>query len=103
MEKLKIKAVSKIREFFLQKINQFKKPLANYQIPQNAMLRFKFYFQFLQSANREVAQEIRDEYTETMAKIMFSYFKSYTGGGGFEEEQLNLMNCVFRSPFKAAV
>ena len=102
VEKLKIKAVSKIREFFLQKINQFKKPLANYQIPQNAMLRFKFYFQFLQSANREVAQEIRDEYTETMAKIMFSYFKSYTGGGGFEE-QLNLMNCVFRSPFKAAV
>jgi len=79
VEKLKIKAVSKIREYFLQKINQFKKPLANYQIPQNAMLRFKFYFQFLASANREVAQEIRDEYTETMAKIMFSYFKSYTG------------------------
>lgn len=42
LEKLKIKAVSKIREYFLQKINQFKKPLANYQIPQNAMLKYKF-------------------------------------------------------------
>ena len=37
LEKLKIKAVAKIREYFLLKINQFKKPLANYQIPQNAM------------------------------------------------------------------
>jgi len=79
IEKLKIKAVTKIREFFLQKINQFKKPLTNYQIPQNAILKFKFYFQFLQSVNREVAKEVREEYTDTMSKIMFSYFKSYTG------------------------
>jgi len=79
LEKLKIKSVAKIREYFLLKINQFKKPLANYQIPQNAMLRFKFYFQFLQKVNREVASEIRDEYIDTMSKIMFSYFKSYSG------------------------
>ena len=58
MEKLKIKAVSKIREYFLQKINQFKKPLANYQIPQNAMLKYKFYFHFLQKFNRSVATEV---------------------------------------------
>ena len=74
--------MTKIREYFLLKINQFKKPLANYQIPQNAMLRsissrikvfvlkkisflsmppfrFKFYFRFLQSVNREVAREVR--------------------------------------------
>jgi len=79
VEKLKIKAVAKIREFFLQKINQLKKPLTNYQVPQSAILKFKFYFQFLQSMNREVAKEIRDEYTDTMSKILFSYFKSYIG------------------------
>ena len=43
------------------------------------MLRFKFYFQFLQKVNREVASEIREEYIDTMSKIMFSYFKSYSG------------------------
>jgi len=79
IEKLKIKSVAKIREYFLQKINQFKKPLTNYHIPQNGILKFKFYFQFLQSVNREVAKEVREEYTDTMSKIMFSYFKSYTG------------------------
>ena len=60
------------------------------------LFRFKFYFRFLQSVNREVAREVRkiinmhrlifrflsqvrDEYVDTMGKIMFSYFKSYTG------------------------
>ena len=79
LEKLKIKAVAKIREYFLLKINQFKKPLANYQIPQNAMLKYKFYFHFLQKFNRSVASEVREEYIETLSKIMFSYFKSYAG------------------------
>ena len=69
LEKLKIKAVSKIREYFLLKINQFKKPLANYQIPQNAMLRFKFYFRFLMKVNRDVASEVREEYVDTMSKV----------------------------------
>jgi len=79
LEKLKIKAVGKIREYFLQKVNQFKKPLANYQIPQNAMLKYKFYFHFIQKFNRSVASEVREEYLDTMSKIMFSYFKSYSG------------------------
>jgi vacuolar protein sorting-associated protein 52 len=39
------------------------------------MLRVKFYYQFLLAVNREVAREVRDEYTETMARILFSYFK----------------------------
>lgn len=41
VDKLKIKAIAKIREFLLEKINQFKKPMANYHIPQNAMVKFK--------------------------------------------------------------
>lgn len=34
-------AIAKIREFLLQKINVFKKPMANYQIPQDTMLKFR--------------------------------------------------------------
>ncbi len=41
IEKLKIKAIAKIREFLLEKINSFKRPMANYYMPQNAMLKFK--------------------------------------------------------------
>lgn len=78
VEKLKFKSLEKIREFLLQKIYQFRKPMANYQIPQNAMLKFRFFNEFLMTHERHVAKEIRDEYIETMSKIYYSYFKSYS-------------------------
>ena len=36
-----LQAISKIREYIIQKINSFKKPMSNYQVPQNAMLKFR--------------------------------------------------------------
>lgn len=37
-----LQAISKIREFLMQKIYSFRKPMSNYQVPQNAMLKFRF-------------------------------------------------------------
>lgn len=79
VEKLKIKAVGKIREYLLEKINSFKKPMTNYHIQQNTILKFRFYFKFLVANNREVAKEIKEQYIDTMSKVTFSYFKSYSG------------------------
>ncbi|XP_043539594.1 vacuolar protein sorting-associated protein 52 homolog [Chiloscyllium plagiosum] len=78
LDRLKIKAVSKIREYILQKIYSFRKPMTNYQVPQNALLKYRFFYQFLLANERHVAKEIRDEYVDTMSKIYFSYFKSYS-------------------------
>uniref|UniRef100_A0A4W3J8D7 Vacuolar protein sorting-associated protein 52 homolog n=1 Tax=Callorhinchus milii TaxID=7868 RepID=A0A4W3J8D7_CALMI len=78
LDRLKIKAVTKIREFILHKIYSFRKPMTNYQVPQNALLKYRFFYQFLMANERHVAKEIRDEYVDTMSKIYFSYFKSYT-------------------------
>ena len=41
VERLKLKAIFKIREFLLDKINLFKKPMTNYHIPQNTLLKFR--------------------------------------------------------------
>ncbi|KAI4817863.1 hypothetical protein KUCAC02_011236 [Chaenocephalus aceratus] len=76
---LEKQAVSKIREFILQKIYSFRKPMTNYQIPQNTLLKYRFFYQFLLANERTVAKEIRDEYVDTMSKIYYSYFKSYSG------------------------
>ncbi|XP_074653909.1 vacuolar protein sorting-associated protein 52 homolog [Tubulanus polymorphus] len=78
LEKLKLKSIAKIREFLLQKIYSFRKPMTNYQVPQNTMLKFRFFNEFLMANERHVAKEIRDEYVETMSKIYYSYFKGYT-------------------------
>lgn len=78
LENLKIKAMTKIRAYLLEQIYKFRKPMTNYQVPQNAMLKFKFFFEFILSNERQVAQEICSEYVDTMGKIYFSYFKSYS-------------------------
>ncbi|CAB3230976.1 unnamed protein product [Arctia plantaginis] len=77
LEKLKIKAVSKIRTYILEQIYKFRKPMANYQMPQNAMLKYKFFFEFILTNERNVAQEICNEYIDTLSKVYYSYFKSY--------------------------
>ena len=53
--------------------------MTNYHIPQNTILKFRFYFKFLVANNRDVAKEIKDYYVDTMSKVLFSYFKSYSG------------------------
>lgn len=42
------------------------------------MPRCRFFYQFLLANERTVAKEIRDEYVDTMSKIYYSYFKSYS-------------------------
>ena len=41
VEKLKLKAVGKTREFLLQKVFQFRRPMANYQMLQNQLLNYR--------------------------------------------------------------
>lgn len=77
LEKLKIKAVAKLRAYLLEQIYKFRIPMTNYQLPQNSMLKYKFFFEFILSNQRQVAQEICTEYVDTMSKIYYSYFKSY--------------------------
>lgn len=50
--------MEKIREWLLMKISLFKKPLTNYQIPQNALLKNRFFYEFLLANDREVAREV---------------------------------------------
>ncbi|CAH8638311.1 unnamed protein product [Schistosoma mattheei] len=79
LKKLRIKAVTKIREFLLGKIYSLRKPLTNYQVPQNQMLKFRFYNSFLLAHDRETAKEVRVEYINTMSKVYYAYFKAYGG------------------------
>ena len=77
LNNLKIKAITKVREYCLKKVHSCRKAMTNYQIPQNALLKNKFFYQFLLSHDREVAREIQTEYLETMSKVYYSYFKEY--------------------------
>lgn len=77
LEKLKIKAISKIRDFIIQKILQLRKPMSNYEIIQNQLLKTRFFYEFLLANERTIAKECRDEYVNTLSKVYYSYFKEY--------------------------
>ncbi|XP_014228364.1 vacuolar protein sorting-associated protein 52 homolog [Trichogramma pretiosum] len=77
LEKLKLKAIAKIRSYLLEQIYKFRKPMTNFQVPQNNMLKHKLFFEFILANERNIAEEICAEYIDTMSKIYYSYFKSY--------------------------
>lgn len=77
LAKLRTKAIARIRVYLLEQIYKFRKPMTNYQVPQNAMMKHKFFFEFMLHNERDVAHEICTEYVNTMSKIYYSYFKSY--------------------------
>ena len=43
LDKLRVKAVAKIREFILQKIYSCRKPMSNYQVAQNSLLKYRYW------------------------------------------------------------
>lgn len=53
-----LQALEKIRDWLLGKVSFFKKPLTNYQIPQNALLKNRFFYEFLLANGRQVAREV---------------------------------------------
>ncbi|GMH45399.1 hypothetical protein BSKO_13356 [Bryopsis sp. KO-2023] len=78
VEKLRIKAVAKVREFLLQKIYQLRRPRTNIQIIQhNVLLRFKYFVAFLRDHGGEVYSEVRLEYIKTLSKVLSQHFRSY--------------------------
>ena len=74
---LQVKTVERLRHFLLLKLQQLRRPLANYQLPQNALLKHKNFYLFLVTQEPEVAAEVRQDYISTMSKLYYSYFKSY--------------------------
>jgi len=78
LEKLRTKAVVRIKDFLLQKVNSLKKPKTNLQILQrNVLVRFKSMTQFLAEHHPAVAEEVRGHYVGTMSAVYLKQFRTY--------------------------
>lgn len=81
---LKSKAIFKVREYILKKIGDCRKyfdeqryTIGSNRLPQSALLKNKFFYQFLLAHERERAREVQTEYIETMSKVYSAYFRDY--------------------------
>ncbi|KAL2619828.1 hypothetical protein R1flu_000033 [Riccia fluitans] len=78
LERLRVKAASKIREFLMQKLYALRRPKTNIQIlQQNVLLKYKYAATFLHDHGLEVYPEIRAAYVDTMNKVLSAHFRSY--------------------------
>lgn len=78
LEKLKIKAISKIRDYFTNQFNNIRKPKTNIcMLQQTALVKYAPLFHFLNAEQTVVAEELRSLYVECMGRTVQNLFKSY--------------------------
>lgn len=78
LEKLRQKAVSKVFEFIVQKLHALRKPKTNIQIlQQSVLLKYKYIICFLKEHGKEIYNEVRAAYIDTMNKVLSAHFRVY--------------------------
>lgn len=78
IEKLRLKAVAKVRDYFLFKIGELRKSRTNVRVIQvNSLIKYSKLNYFLGEAAPDIHDEIRDVYIETMGKTILNLFKTY--------------------------
>ncbi|CEG44701.1 Vacuolar sorting protein VPS52/suppressor of actin Sac2 [Plasmopara halstedii] len=81
LKNLKARAIARIREFLLSKMNLIKKPKTNVQMmQQNTLLPMKYLVVFLADNAPDIEEEFKEVYAEAMSKTLVSVFKSYHAG-----------------------
>ncbi|XP_063937552.1 vacuolar protein sorting-associated protein 52 A isoform X1 [Daucus carota subsp. sativus] len=78
LEKLRQKAVSKVFEFIVQKLYALRKPKTNIQIlQQSVLLKYRYLMSFLKEHGKEIYNEVRAAYIDTMNKVLSAQFLAY--------------------------
>ena len=78
LEKLRLKAVQKVKDFLLLKIGSLKVKKTNIQIlQQNVLLKYARLYRFLVEHAPETAAEVKEVYTTTMSATYQRHIKGY--------------------------
>ncbi|XP_020574355.1 vacuolar protein sorting-associated protein 52 A-like [Phalaenopsis equestris] len=78
LERLRQKAVLKVFEFMVQRLNALRKPKTNIQIlQQNVLLKYKYVIVFLKERDKDIHTEVRAAYIDTMNKVLSAHFRVY--------------------------
>ncbi|XP_078433603.1 vps52 / Sac2 family [Wolffia australiana] len=78
LERLRQKAVAKVFEFMVQKLYALRKPKTNIQIlQQSVLLKYKYIVVFLKEHGKEIYNEVRSAYIDTLNKVLSAHFRVY--------------------------
>jgi len=78
LERLRLKAVAKVRAFLLEQFSTLRKPKTNLNmVQQNILLKFTRAVEFLQNHAPAVYSEVKNAYAETLSQVHTIVFRSY--------------------------
>jgi hypothetical protein len=78
IEALRLKAVARIRDYFLARIAELRKPRTNVRMIQvNSLLKYSPLNSFLYESSPEIYREILDAYVDTMSRTLALCFRTY--------------------------
>mmetsp|Transcript_21139 Transcript_21139/g.37752 ORF Transcript_21139/g.37752 Transcript_21139/m.37752 type:complete len:358 (-) Transcript_21139:140-1213(-) len=81
LEKLRVRAVSKVRDVVLDRMMTLRRPKTNVQIVQQTLLaRLKPYVRFIINHASDVYLEVRGEYISSKSRILSQHFTTYLQG-----------------------
>eukprot|EP00170_Pyropia_yezoensis_P003036 contig_12746_g3043 len=78
---LLVKAVAKVRQFLVDKIDLLQRPNTNVTIVKDSVLaRHKYLLEFLQDHSSAAFNDVRDMYVRTMNELIYTLFRKYLFG-----------------------
>jgi len=78
LERLRLKAVAKVRQFLVKHILELKKPKTNLQMVQtNVLLKYAEHVRFLAEQDPPVAAELKTLYADTVGRALHALFRGY--------------------------
>ncbi|KAJ2436165.1 Vacuolar protein sorting-associated protein 52, partial [Coemansia sp. RSA 2424] len=81
LDRLCLRASSKLREFLLDKINVLRSLNSNAHVLQSSIfLKYRFFNHFLIERHAEAAVEVRDSYIHIMRQYYLDHFETYQRG-----------------------
>ncbi|GJP50061.1 hypothetical protein CLOM_g9206 [Closterium sp. NIES-68] len=91
LDRLRVKAVIKGREYLMQKIYALRKPKTNIHIlQQNVLLKYKYLAVFLKEHGRVVYTEVNNAYIDIMSKVLSLHLRTYISS--LEKLQLDIVS-----------
>lgn len=77
LERLKVKAVARCRDFLMDRIYDMRRPKTNLPVKQSVLLKYRYMASFLKQHAPDIYAEVRGAYVDKVGQTMLDLFRAY--------------------------
>jgi len=103
MERLRLAAVKRCRDFLMDKVYEMRHPNSNIQVQQNVLIRYKQMISFLRDHGHSMYEEIRTTYIASVTSKFMEIFRNYWASMEGLEEIIVPSDLLLGSPASTGI